>query len=70
MRAIALTTDALALKKNKIITITIMTQLYETQTLEAFGIPYTESRIAPDPTEIEIVTIEFTPDPDNRSDYG
>jgi hypothetical protein len=48
----------------------IMTQVYEVQTISAFGIPYTESRIAPDPTEIEIVTIEFIPDPDNRSDYG
>lgn len=42
----------------------------EVQTIEAFGIPYTEYRIAPDPTDVEIVTIEFTPDPDNSNTYG
>jgi hypothetical protein len=43
---------------------------YIADTVECGGIPCFEYRIAPDPTEIEIVTIEFTPDPDNRSDYG
>lgn len=43
---------------------------YEVQTIEAQGIPYAEYRYAPEPTDIEVVTIEFTPDPDNRSNYG
>jgi hypothetical protein len=43
---------------------------YEAQTISAFGIPYTEYRYTPEPTDIEVVTIEFTPDPDNKSNYS
>jgi len=46
-----------------------MPQVYETQTIEAFGVPNTEYRIAPE-IETELITIEFTPDPDNKYLYG
>jgi hypothetical protein len=47
-----------------------MAYAYENQTISAFGIPYTEYRTAPSPTDVEIVTIEFIPDPDNNNTYG
>ncbi|MGH2412499.1 MAG: hypothetical protein ACRDEA_02140 [Microcystaceae cyanobacterium] len=42
----------------------------EIQTIKAFGIPYTEYRYAPEPTDIQIVTIEFIPDPDCLNNYA
>ena len=32
---------------------------YETQTIEAFGVPYTELRYEPDESDVQLVTIEF-----------
>lgn len=48
-----------------------MTQVYEVQTIEAFGMPYTESRYSPEPVDLEvpIITIEFKPDPQNDYCY-
>ncbi|MGH2414322.1 MAG: hypothetical protein ACRDEA_11680, partial [Microcystaceae cyanobacterium] len=47
----------------------MMSQIYANQTIEAGGIPRTEFRYAPDPCDIQIVTIEFIPDPECISDY-
>jgi hypothetical protein len=48
-----------------------MAQVYEVQTLSAFGIPYTETRYAPEPTDLEIpiITIEFKPLVHPNDDY-
>jgi hypothetical protein len=46
-----------------------MTQ-YITDTVECGGIPRFEYRYVPEQTEIERVTIEFIPDPENRNSYS
>jgi hypothetical protein len=48
-----------------------MTQGYEVQTIEAFGIPYTETRYYPEPSEVEpqLITIEFKPKTHPLDDY-
>jgi hypothetical protein len=45
---------------------------YEVQTISAFGIPYTETRYYPEPTENEpqLITIEFKPKTHTLDDYG
>ncbi|NJK51282.1 hypothetical protein HC931_27150 [Candidatus Gracilibacteria bacterium] len=48
-----------------------MTQAYEVQTIEAFGMPYIETRYYPEPTENEaqLITIEFKPHTHSMDDY-
>ncbi|NJO94324.1 MAG: hypothetical protein HC820_08245 [Hydrococcus sp. RM1_1_31] len=43
----------------------------EVQTISAFGIPYTEYRYYPEPTDLEIpiITIEFKPKTHPLDDY-
>ena len=42
---------------------------YETQTIEAFGVSYTEFRHEPDESDVQLVTIEFQPPLDTKSQY-
>jgi hypothetical protein len=46
-----------------------MTHHYEVQTIEAFGVTYAEERYVPEPGDIDVVTIEFVPNPENTGDY-
>jgi hypothetical protein len=48
-----------------------MAQIYEVQTISAFGIPYTETRSCPEPIDLEIpiITIEFKPKIHPLDDY-
>jgi hypothetical protein len=61
---------ALLIQKNYLFT--IMTQAYEVQTIEAFGISYPETRYYPEPTENEpqLITIEFKPHTHSMDEYS
>lgn len=46
-----------------------MTYAYEVQTIEAQGVPYVEFRHEAEPTETQIITIEFSPQNYPLDDY-
>ena len=47
-----------------------MTQVTEIQTIEAFGVPYVETRYQPEVEERQLITIEFEPPLHPLNDYG
>lgn len=47
-----------------------MTQATEIQTVEAFGVPYVETRYQPEIDERQLITIEFEPPIHPHDDYG
>ena len=47
-----------------------MTQATEIQTVEAFGVPYVETRYQPEVEERQLITIEFEPPLHPLNDYG
>ena len=48
----------------------IMTYTTEIQTIEAFGVPYVETRYQPEVQETQLITIEFSPKACPLDDYG
>ena len=47
-----------------------MTYSTEVQTIEAFGVPYVETRYQPEIDERQLITIEFEPPIHPHDDYG